>query len=171
MNNRRLSWATGLSAGFLLVACGGGEVPPASAPPIDSAPATPATPAVPAADQGEGAQTTVLRREQFQYQGGGRDPFASLLRTGAVRPLLEDLRITAINYDNRFPMNSVAVISDTTEGKRYAVRVGDQLGRLRVATIRRSEVVSGKPPVLAYVVLAYEEFGRELRDTLWLRRN
>lgn len=167
MNNRRLSWATGLSAGFLLVACGGGEVPPASAPPIDTAPATPA---VPAADQSAGVQTTVLRREQFQYQGGGRDPFASLLRTGAVRPLLEDLRITAINYDNRFPMNSVAVISDTTEGKRYAVRVGDQLGRLSVSTIRRSEVVLGKP-VLAYVVLAYEEFGRELRDTLWLRRN
>jgi hypothetical protein len=73
--------------------------------------------------------------------------------------LLEDLRLTAVNYDNQFPMNSVAVISDTTEQERYAVRVGDQLGRLRVSSIREREVV-----------LAYEEFGRELQDTLRLRR-
>ncbi len=163
MNDRRLGWVTALSAGFLLAACSGGEVPAAGAPPIDSDAATPvdlATPATPAADQREDAQATVLQREVFQYQGARRDPFASLLRTGDVRPLLEDLRLTAVNYDNQFPMNSVAVISDTTEQKRYAVRVGDQLGRLRVSTIREREVV-----------LAYEEFGRELRDTLRMRRN
>jgi hypothetical protein len=157
VNNRRLSWVTALSASFLLVACGGGEVPEGGTPPIDAAPAIPAEPAE---DQGEEAQATVLQREVFQYQGARRDPFASLLRTGDVRPLLEDLRITAINYDNQFPMNSVAVISDTTERKRYAVRVGDQLGRLRVSSIREREVV-----------LAYEEFGRELQDTLRMRRN
>ncbi len=157
MNNRRLSWVTALSAGFFLVACGGGEVPVAGAPPIEPGPVTPATPT---ADQGEEAQATVLRREAFLYQGARRDPFASLLRTGDVRPLLEDLRLTAINYDNQFPMNSVAVISDTTENERYAVRVGDQLGRLRVSSIREREVV-----------LAYEEFGRELQDTLRMRRN
>ncbi len=157
MKNRRLSWVATLSAGFFLVACGGGEVPASGAPPIDPGPATPA---MPAADQGEEAQATVLVRETFIYQSARRDPFASLLRTGDVRPLLEDLRLTAINYDNQFPMNSVAVISDTTEQKRYAVRVGDQLGRLRVSTIREHEVV-----------LAYEEFGRELQDTLRMRRN
>jgi len=157
VSNRRLSWVTALSAGFFLVACGGGEVPAAGAPPIDPGPVIPA---IPAADQGEDAQATVLRRETFQYQGARRDPFASLLRTGDVRPLLEDLRLTAINYDNQFPMNSVAVIRDTTEQTRYAVRVGDQLGRLRVSTIREREVV-----------LAYEEFGRELQDTLRMRRN
>ena len=85
---------------------------------------------------------------------------SSLLRTGAVRPLLGDLRVTTINYDNQFPMNSVAVINDTTENERYAVRVGDQLGRLRVSSIRVREVV-----------LSYEEFGRELQDTLRLSRN
>ncbi len=159
MNDRRLSWVTALSAGFLLAACGGSEVPAAGAPPIDSDTATPATPATPAAAEREDAQATVLQREEFHYGGARRDPFASLLRTGDVRPLLEDLRLTAVNYDNQFPMNSVAVISDTTEQERYAVRVGDQLGRLRVSSIREREVV-----------LAYEEFGRELQDTLRLRR-
>lgn len=160
MNDRRLSWVTALSAGFLLAACGGSEVPAAGAPPIDSDPATTATPATPAAAEREEAQATVLQREKFEYGGARRDPFASLLRTGDVRPLLEDLRLTAVNYDNQFPMNSVAVIRDTTEQKRYAVRVGDQLGRLRVSSIREREVV-----------LAYEEFGRELQDTLRMRRN
>jgi hypothetical protein len=105
-------------------------------------------------------QAVVLEREVFTYQGAGRDPFESLIVTGDVRPFLEDLRVTSINYDNQFPMNSVAVINDTTENQRYAVRIGDQLGRMRVSSIRVREVV-----------LAYEEFGRELQDTLRLSRN
>ena len=35
----------------------------------------------------------VLVREVFSYEGGGRDPFLSLLRSGDIRPLLSDLRL------------------------------------------------------------------------------
>jgi len=161
VNNRRLGLTTALGASLLFVACSGEAVPAAGAPAeTDPMTAAPTGQQPVGQDQQDSAQPTVLQRERFTYSGAGRDPFASLLRTGDVRPLLEDLRITSINYDNQFPMNSVAVISDTTEQKRYAVRVGDQLGRLRVSTIREREVV-----------LAYEEFGRELQDTLRMRRN
>ena len=162
-SSRRLSWALLFGAGCVWVACGGEDAPPAGTPGTQ-AEATPAMPSGGAQaspdDSRANSQETVLEREVFSYRGAGRDPFASLLRTGDVRPLLEDLRVTSINYDNQFPMNSVAVINDTTESQRYAVRVGDQLGRLRVASIRLREVV-----------LSYEEFGRELQDTLRLSRN
>ncbi len=163
-SNNRVAWVAILSAGLALGACGGEDLPPAGAPGgVD-----PGQPAATTTDPGpettaqavDPGLATVLSREVFSYQGAGRDPFESLLRSGDVRPLLEDLRVTSINYDNQFPMNSVAVIRDTTESQRYAVRVGDQLGRLRVSSIRAREVV-----------LAYEEFGRELQDTLRLRRN
>jgi hypothetical protein len=101
----------------------------------------------------------VLQREVFSYGGAGRDPFVSLLRSGEVRPFLSDLRVTAINFNDQYPVNSVAVLRDTTVNQRYAVRVGDQLGRLRVSAIRRYEVV-----------LVYQEFGRELQDTLRIQR-
>ena len=158
--NRMVLWALFAGIGVAVGGCGGEETPVAGAP-AAGAPAQPASgggASVP--DQGgDVAATTVLQREIFTYQGAGRDPFLSLLRSGAVRPLLEDLRVTLINFDTQFPMNSVAIIRDTTESLRYAVRVGDQLGRLRVTTIREREVV-----------LAYEEFGRELQDTLRLGR-
>ena len=159
ISSRRLSWAVMLGAGCVFVACGGDDVPAAGTP-ADAAPIEPSGGAQASPDDSATAQETVLSREVFSYQGAGRDPFASLLRTGDVRPLLGDLRVTTINYDNQFPMNSVAVINDTTENERYAVRVGDHLGRLRVSSIRVREVV-----------LSYEEFGRELQDTLRLSRN
>lgn len=159
MNHRRLGLATALSGSLLVAACGG-EAAPAAGTPAEAGPAATAEQQPAGQEQQDSGQTAVLEREVFSYSGAARDPFASLLRTGDVRPLLEDLRITSINYDNQFPMNSVAVISDTTEQARYAVRVGDQLGRLRVSSIREREVV-----------LAYEEFGRELQDTLRMRRN
>lgn len=98
-------------------------------------------------------------RETFSYRGGGRDPFESLLRSGAVRPLLEDLRVTTITYNHQYPSNSVAVLRDMAENKTYTVRVGDQLGRLRVARIREEEVV-----------VVFDEFGVERQEVLRLRR-
>ncbi len=98
-------------------------------------------------------------REVFSYRGSGRDPFQSLLRSGDVRPLLEDLRVTTINFNPRYPSASIAVLRDTTVNQRYTVRVGDELGRLRIAEIREREIV---------VVL--EEFGVERHEILRLRR-
>ena len=166
-SSNRVTNAAGIAIALVLVlACGGGEeeIPagtpgtPAAGPATTPGAAAPTTPTASAAQ--DSAPSTVLEREVFRYSAASRDPFESLLRTGDVKPLLEDLRLTSVTYDNQFPMNSVAVISDTTEAQRYTVRVGDRMGRLRVSSIRLREVV-----------LAYEEFGRELLDTLRLSRN
>jgi hypothetical protein len=77
-----------------------------------------------------------LHREVFDYAGGGRrDPYKSLMSSSDVRPLLSDLRVTGIAVD---PVgdNSVAVLRDTYSKQQYRVRVGQQLGRLRVSAIK-----------------------------------
>lgn len=147
------------------MACGGEEAPPPGAPAAVPPPAQPAaaeaaSQAQPAAtDTAAASQGTGLLREVFSYRGSGRDPFRSLLTTGAVRPLLEDLRVMAIVYDAAYPARSVAILRDTTTKKRYDVRVDDELGRLRVVAIRPNEVV-----------FSIEEFGVERQVTLALRR-
>jgi hypothetical protein len=72
---------------------------------------------------------------------------------------MEDLRVTSITYNPRYPSASVAVLRDTTVNKRYTVRVGDEVGRLRIAEIRQREVL-----------VIIEEFGVEQQRTLRLRR-
>src|SRR5207302_1702422 len=37
-----------------------------------------------------------LVREVYSYEGGGRDPFLSLLKSGDIRPLLSDLKLVGI---------------------------------------------------------------------------
>jgi len=49
-----------------------------------------------------------LVREVYAYEGGGRDPFMSLLKSGDVRPLISDLKLTTVVYDGRFASRSVA---------------------------------------------------------------
>lgn len=162
-------------AGLLAVACGGGEeAAPAGTPvgpaegaaapaAVDTAVSTETQAATPpaAAQPPEEAppQETQLVREVFSYRGSGRDPFISLLRSGDVRPLLQDLRVTTITYNARFPSNSVAVLRDTTVNQRYTVRVGDEFGRLRVVEIRPREVI-----------VVVEEFGTERQVVLRQRR-
>lgn len=150
------------SVGLGIVGCGGEELPPPGMPsgevlagegPAGEAPAPGA-----AVQQPDIPSETDLVREVFVYGSSGRDPFISLLRSGDVRPLVEDLRVTAINYDPRYPGGSVAVLRDTTLGKRYTVRVGDELGRLRVLAIHVNEVQ-----------VTIEEFGVERQMSLRLR--
>ncbi len=162
--NNRLVWfvaCVGLMAG----ACGGDEAPP---PPEQPAATPPPEAAVPE-NVGEAAQVaeepqadagTQLVREVFAFRGSGRDPFISLLRSGDVRPLLEDLRVTSINFNPRYPSASVAVLRDTTVHQRYTVRVGDEVGRLRIAAIRESEVM-----------VIIEEFGVERQRVIRMRRS
>jgi hypothetical protein len=102
---------------------------------------------------------TELMREVFAYRGSGRDPFLSLLQSGDVRPLIEDLRVTSIAYDPRYPTASVAVLRDTIANEAYSVRVGDMLGRLRVAEILPGEVV-----------MIISEFGSERQEILRQRQ-
>ena len=100
-----------------------------------------------------------LVREVFAYEGGGRDPFMSLLRSGDVRPLLADLKLTTVVYDGRFASRSVAVLRDITNRRIYRVKTGDILGRLKVTQIRPREVV-----------FTVQEFGFERQETLSLAR-
>ena len=98
-----------------------------------------------------------LQRETFAYSGGGRrDPYKSLMSSSDVRPLLSDLRLTAVAFDPVGPgINSVAILRDTYSKRQYRVRVGQQLGRLRVAAIRQKAV--------QFVI---EEFGFNRQETL-----
>ncbi len=150
-----LTWMA-VCAALAVVACGGDEVPAAGAPAVEPPP-----PPVGEATVEEQAPVDQMQlvREVFSYQGSGRDPFASLLRSADVRPLIEDLRVTAINYDSRYPGGSVAVLRDTTLNQRYTVRVGDELGRMRVVDINADEVM-----------VLIEEFGVERQMSIRLRR-
>jgi len=102
-----------------------------------------------------------LLREVFAYEGGGRDPFMSLLRSGDVRPLISDLKLTTIVYDARYVARSVAVLRDITTkpSRMYHVKTGDIIGRLKVTQIRPREIV-----------FTVQEFGFERQETLSLAK-
>ena len=125
--------------------------PPSAPPHLIQAPSTPA-----ATTAGQSIQ---LVREVFSYEGAGRDPFVSLLKSGDVRPLISDLKLVTIVYDARYPARSVAVLRDITNGKRYRARVGEVFGRLRVTQIRPREVV-----------FTVQEYGYERQQTLSLAK-
>jgi len=152
---RRLLAVTAVCAGLALGCPASDEGTPEAAAAVPEV----ETPAAQAADTAGQASETQLLREVFSYRGSGRDPFVSLLQSGDVRPFADDLRITSITYDPRYPTNSVAVIRDTVINKAYSVRVGDELGRLRVAEISPGEVV-----------LILSEFGSERQVVLRQRR-
>ena len=140
----------------LLVGCSGGEPEPEEVP-VQTTPSAAAQQQTEDTAQAGGA--TELLREVFSYRGSGRDPFVSLLESGEVRPLVQDLRVTTITYDARYPAASVAVLRDTIVNQAYSVRVGDELGRLRVVEITPSQVV-----------LVLSEFGSERQVVLRQRR-
>ena len=137
----------------LVVACGGGDMePPQGGAEIPGPLAEDTIQAVEARIE--------LSREVFAYRGGSRDPFRSLVESGfELRPFVEDLRLTSVIYDERYPERSVAILQDMSQARRYNVRVDDEFGRLRVAAIRKYEVV-----------LTIEEFGVPRQVVISLRR-
>jgi hypothetical protein len=76
------------------------------------------------------------------------------MNTEELRPLLGDLKLVAIALDPA-GRNSVAVLRDMSTRDQYRVRVGQELGRMRVAAIRAREVVFG-----------IEEFGYSRQESL-----
>ncbi len=104
-------------------------------------------------------QPVSLLREVYAYEGGGRDPFMSLLKSGDVRPLISDLKLTTVVYDGRFASRSVAVLRDITNRRIYRLKTGDIIGRLKVTQIRPREVV-----------FTVQEFGFERQETLSLAK-
>ena len=130
-------------------------------------PATTKAPAPPPAGTNKPAAATVpvpvvdttprvlINREIFAYDGDGRrDPFVSLLTTSDLRPLLTDLKLVAVAFDPR-GQNSVAVLRDTTSKSQYRVRVGQTIGRMRVAGIQEKAVI-----------FTIEEFGYSRQEIL-----
>ncbi|HVS60054.1 MAG TPA: hypothetical protein VHE82_05105 [Gemmatimonadaceae bacterium] len=101
------------------------------------------------------APKVLINREVFQYAGDGRrDPFVSLLTTTDLRPLLNDLKLVAVAFDPR-GQNSVAVLRDVTSKEQYKVRVGQTIGRMRVAAIQEKAVI-----------FTIEEFGYSRQEIL-----
>jgi hypothetical protein len=158
-----------LCLALALAACGGdaeSPTPPAgavAAPAVDSQAAK--------ADSAEAARIAQARadsasisgplaqRETYSYSGGSRDPFESLLDMATSGPELPDLQLVAIYQDLAYNSNSVAVLRDRTDNRRFKLRVGDELGRLKVAQIRQKDVV--------FIV---EDFGFERQETLSLTK-
>jgi len=127
----------------------------AQQPPSRPAEAT-ATPAKATTVAGVPAEIT-LHREVFDYTGSGRrDPYKSLMSTSDVRPLLSDLRLTAVAFDPDGD-ESVAILRDSYSKAQYRVRIGQQLGRLRVSGIRQKSVQ-----------FTLDEFGFNRQETLQL---
>jgi hypothetical protein len=132
--------------------------PSTAAKPAPAKPAPPAT-SVAKASAPTPADTTprvLINREIFQYDGDGRrDPFVSLLTTSDLRPLLQDLKLVAVAYDPR-GRNSVAVLRDaTSKSSQYRVRIGQTIGRMRVAAIQEKAVI-----------FTIEEFGYSRQELL-----
>lgn len=114
--------------------------------------------------EGDGAAAAVrggggivsFDREAFTYAADGRrDPFFSLMKSGELRPMLSDLRLTAVIYSATG--RSVAILRDIGTKQQYRARVGQQLGRMRVSAIQRGAVV-----------FTIDEYGFSRQETLAL---
>ncbi|HEV8357593.1 MAG TPA: hypothetical protein VGQ17_12630 [Gemmatimonadales bacterium] len=158
-----------------LAGCGGGAAAPAKPDPAaaaaaaaeeGAAPAAKPKPQVPAEQPAARIDEslipepgTPLRRESYVYNGGRRDPFISILGTANIGPELPDLNLVAIVYTEGSPASSVAVLHDKITGKRYTVRQGDRLGRMRISSIRPKDVT-----------FTIDDFGTAREETLSLRK-
>jgi hypothetical protein len=123
---------------------------------------TVAAPATPSASAAAGKSSAIptsitIARETFDYaRTGRRDPYKSLMSSSDVRPLISDLKLMSVAYDSS-GQHSVAVLRDITTKERYMLKVGQTLGRLRVANIKYKSVV-----------FTIDEFGFNRQETLHL---
>ena len=155
-------WGLWLTGALLVAACGGAEeAPPAGQPAVEPPAPVPQTAADTGAvaSQDSAAAELELAREVFAYRGSGRDPFISLLKSGDVRPMPQDLRVVGITFDPRYPQRSVAVLHDISDMRRFTVRPGDVVGRIRIVEVRATEVIA-----------VVQEFGVDRQVVLPLRR-
>ena len=156
----------------LLLGCGGGGEPegqPATQPAIDEeAPAAPAPAPAPGSVQPRHVALdsslipepgAPIVRETFNYRGGSRDPFRSLLEGRSVGPELSDLDVVGIMYSTNDARASTAVLWDRAYGKQYTVREGERVGRARVTGITEQAV--------RFMI---DDFGTQRQVTLALRK-
>jgi hypothetical protein len=161
--NRQIHEETGQAIGKRTVT--GAPAPatakPAAQPAANSAQPTGAAKGAAAKDTvrktPEAPATATFNREVFSYDGAGRrDPFLSLLSTGELRPAFNDLKLVAVAYDPT-GRKSVAVMRDVSSRDQYRVKVGQTLGRMRVAQIHPKSVT-----------FTIDEFGYSRQDVLTL---
>jgi len=158
---------TAIAGGVVIVLAANAQTPKHSRPVVRVASNTTTKPASPAAapvaapaaasvPATVGAVPEVLiYRESYSYPGAGRrDPFVSLMNTEELRPLIGDLKLVAIAFDPT-GRNSVAVLRDIGTKEQYRVKVGQQIGRMRVAAIHEKDVVFG-----------IEEFGYSRQESV-----
>lgn len=108
-------------------------------------------------ESGRQAATLTVMREAFTYnKSDRRDPFVSLMASGELRPVITDLVLTGVIYDESGRgRGSIAMLVDNSTGKPYSVRVGTQLARMRVTRIGRESVT-----------FDIDEFGLSRSETL-----
>jgi hypothetical protein len=155
----------------LAAGCGGGDEPapgPAADPtagieegaaPAPSAAQVPGPPTRRIDESMIPAPGAPISRETYSYTGGARDPFESALDLTGTGPEFPDLDLVGIWYQERAPAASVAVLRDRLTGKRYTVREGERLGRMRIASIRVKDVT-----------FTIDDYGTERQETLSIRK-
>src|SRR5687767_12863656 len=100
------------------------------------------------------ASAASVTREVYGYSGAGRrDPFFSLILTDDLRPLLGDLKLVGILFQNSG--RAVAIMRDVQTNAQYRVANGGTLGRMRVTQIRQRAVL-----------FSIDEFGLSRQDSL-----
>lgn len=119
--------------------------------------AAPVAAPAPVSDKVSSAMPTsiTIARETFDYaRTGRRDPYKSLMTSSDIRPLISDLRLMSVAFDST-GAHSVALLRDINTKERYQLKIGQQLGRMRVASIKHKSVV-----------FTIEEFGFNRQETL-----
>lgn len=108
---------------------------------------------------GRSRGSVTVYRESFTYDDAGRrDPFVSLMLSGELRPVITDLVLTGVIYSSSG--GSIAMLVDNSTGQNYGVRVGQTLGRMRVARISKESVT-----------FDIDEFGLSRSETLIIDRS
>ena len=96
--------------------------------------------------------TAPLRVVRWAAGGVG----AIAVRAIARRP---DLELVGVYQNLQSPSSSIVVLREKANGKRYKLRVGDQVGRARLGLIRPRDAV-----------FTIQDFGYERQETLSLRK-
>jgi len=153
---------------LVVAGCGGGQA---------AAPANPSASVEDDAPAKAASQTTALSkpmaidsalipepgqeipRENFNYRGGTRDPFKSLLEGRSIGPELADLDLVSIAHVARDPKSSSAVLWDRANLKQYTAREGERVGRARVVSISQRSVE-----------FTIDDFGTQRSVTLVIRK-
>ncbi|HVT38370.1 MAG TPA: hypothetical protein VHE78_04975 [Gemmatimonadaceae bacterium] len=100
----------------------------------------------------------IVYREEFSYaENGRRDPFISLMASGELKPLLADLALIGVLYDEAQPGRSLAVLVDGSSSETYRVKAGNTLGRMRVVKVGQKDIT-----------FSLDEFGFSRQETLLL---